>query len=227
MGMVRSVELTDLTGVPPKRGTFLGLEDIQLFGMLGSELQFLATMPQLHPTKIPMVWGGIQPETGQIKHLKWLDSGSNVEKNWLPVPTSVRTDSVDIIYSMNPTKVIHVTPAVAWLKSSHPEVPGGFLRGSASPIPWEEGYLAITHQVARYDLVKNYYHRWILLDEEFRIVRMSPLWVLEGYGVEFVRSMTQSHRDGCVWLGVGIGDREAWLYEVEMETIREMLKAPQ
>lgn len=105
------------------------------------------------------------------------------------------------------------------------------LRGSAGPIPFEysgiEGWLMVTHEVVFRSNNSGggrcYFHRFIFMDSEFSIQGLSRIFYFDHREIEFCRSMSYSHQEDEIILGVGIEDREARLYLMDIEKIQEML----
>jgi len=98
-------------------------------------------------------------------------------------------------------------------------------RGAAAPIPFDGGYLMLVHEVTFLeDSYRCYLHRFLYLDREFKITKISDPFVFKHFGVEFCTSMTLDHEETILILGIGIEDREAFLGFLDLNHIRNLLK---
>jgi len=97
------------------------------------------------------------------------------------------------------------------------------LRGSASPIEFEGGYLMVVHEVA-FDQNAYYMHRFLLTDNEFNIKSLSKPFFFKQKGVEYCCAMTIDHTDKNLILSIGIEDREAYLVIIGLDTVKSLLE---
>lgn len=146
------------------------------------------------------------------------------EKNWLPF---VKEDRFQIIYSYGP--FIKMTPDLKTgeciaTQIEEPPFDLSQLRGSAGPIPFEKGYLILVHEVLLFpDFSRCYIHRFLKMNVDFVLERISDPFVFKHQGVEYCCSMTWNHAENELILGIGIEDKEAYLCFVDFETVSSLL----
>lgn len=217
----------------PKFGNSLvqGLEDCRLFEWQNN-LWFTCTTTDTNPT------GSFQISLCQIakeptKNFSWVDfllplkgpDPCRCEKNWLPF---VQDENLYFIYSFDPL-VIYETNLYSGdcktVRHIQPEYDFSSFRGSAGPIPFLEGFLVLIHEVVYFpESSRNYMHRFLFLDKEFRVSKASKPFIFKHKGVEFCSSMCWDHLNKKIILGVGIEDREAWFCLLDANDIRSLLR---
>lgn len=207
-----------------------GLEDCRLIDY-GSSRWVSCTVSDMNPYLIPEMAlcriGEDDRGAVSIQELTLLHAfgEQRCEKNWLPF---VRDGSLFFIYSFQP--FIIVQPNLQDGRCSivtHQKLPWSLshLRGSAPPIPFDRGWLLLTHEVL---LQKNgkraYLHRFVYLNQAYIVERVSKPFVFSHLGVEFCCSMTWNHAGDSLIIPYGFEDREARICSVSIATIQEMLE---
>ena len=100
------------------------------------------------------------------------------------------------------------------------------LRGSSGLIAYEDGYLTVTHQITVFNNRRYYFHRFMYFeieDSQYRVRKLShPFYFLEK-DVEFCSGITYTPSKSSVFLTIGLKDREAYLFEVDIKDIKTML----
>lgn len=151
------------------------------------------------------------------------------EKNWLPF---VKNNEIYVIYSYTPL-VIYKMQFISDTHYSMKQVPlpnktltHDFSRfsGSAAPIEFDKGYLLLVHETIYDDVQRNYMHRFLYMDPDFTIKKASKPFTFLHKGIEYCCGMTIDHSDKNLILAVGIEDREAYLFTVDLETVRGLLE---
>jgi tetratricopeptide (TPR) repeat protein len=147
------------------------------------------------------------------------------EKNWLPF---VKDGLFHVIYSYEPLMIYRVNPDTGHCEMTHQEFsPLDFsrFRGSAAPIPFDQGYLLIVHEVVYfYDFQRAYLHRFLYLDEHFAVKRLSDPFFFQHQGVEFCCGMVADHAEEELIITIGVEDREAFFCLVPLHTVRSLLR---
>ena len=141
------------------------------------------------------------------------------QKNWMPHVTS--DDRLLFIYSCDPTVVLEVNEAFQ-VKELHHDECSKFelseLRGGSQCIAWKKDrYLCLTHE-AFYGGKRKYLHRFIELDKEFKITRVSDLFYLTHPGIEFCAGMACTS-EGQILISFGVEDRNAHVASIECSDI--------
>lgn len=143
------------------------------------------------------------------------------EKNWMPFIGRDR-----FLYSVDPTVVVDrqgkdvctTTPAMAL----------DHLRGGTQLIPFTSGmlsgWLGITHESTAIGDNRHYLHRFLLLDDDGAVQRVSPAFRFgSGERIEFAAGLCQLPRSGKLVITYGVMDREAWLATVDTTEIAALL----
>jgi hypothetical protein len=153
------------------------------------------------------------------------DPNSYCEKNWMPI--------LDMPYHYvkwsNPTEVVKVDPETQTSKTihlgQHHNIPRD-LRGGSQVVPWNGYYLALTHEVdlfnsevGRKDAV--YYHRIVIWDQNFNLVRWSKEFSLMSGHVEFCIGLARQNND--LLITFGFQDNAAYLLKFPEKLITEFI----
>jgi hypothetical protein len=146
------------------------------------------------------------------------------EKNWLPF---VQKGTFYVIYSYDPFTIYKPDMQTGECELDliyEPTHDFTQFRGSAGPIPFDDGYLILVHEVVHYpDFSRCYLHRFIYLDHRFFVKQVSKPFTFLHQGVEFCISMTLDHTGTQLVLPIGIEDSKAYLCLVDLKTIRSLL----
>lgn len=153
------------------------------------------------------------------------DPNSYCEKNWMPV---VDQPNVYVKWG-NPTEVVEINPETGESKTIYLGERNNLprdLRGGSQVIPWRDHYIAITHEVnlfnsevGRKDAV--YYHRIILWDKNWKMVKWSKEFSLMSGHVEFCVGLSQKGDDFLMTFG--FQDNAAYLLKFPENLIEEFL----
>jgi len=171
------------------------------------------------------------PKLNQVKQVSQiridppLDPNSYCEKNWMPILDM----PFHYIKWSNPTELVRIDPITGkseQIFSRKAKNIDGYPRGGSQVIPWNSHYLAITHEVdlfnsevGRKDCV--YYHRFILWDKEFNIIKWSNKFSIMGGHVEFCVGLAQ-HNENMI-MTFGFQDNAAYLLKFPESAIEEYL----
>jgi len=151
---------------------------------------------------------------------------SYCEKNWMPVLDQPYT----FIKWSNPTEVVKVDPETETSKTinlSQPIQLPRDLRGGSQVIPWDNYYMALTHEVdlfnsevGRKDAV--YRHRFVVWDKEWNIVATSKDFSIMNGHVEFAVGMCH-HKDNNILISFGYQDNAAFVLKCPYEALVEFI----
>lgn len=146
------------------------------------------------------------------------------EKNWMPF---IKDNQLNIIYSYDPF-IVYIpdveTGECKTIISNTPTSDFSRFRGSAAPIAFDDGYLMLVHEVVFADNKRYYLHRFLYLDKDLNIKRLSKPFTFKHKGIEYTCGMTLNHEGKKLIIGLGIEDREAYLGMVDLETVKTMLE---
>ncbi|HNA62152.1 MAG TPA: hypothetical protein PKW79_03655 [Rhabdochlamydiaceae bacterium] len=205
-----------------------GLEDCRIFN-LGQQLYFTCTTSDTNFT------GNFQIS---VCHVNELDNFGLVdrlipligpdlyrcEKNWLPF---VIDNELFTIYSYDPLTVfkpdLRTGNCPTVLTNTH-NFDFSRFRGSAAPIEFDQGYLILVHEVVFLpDYTRNYLHRFLYLDHNFIVRKVSKPFVFHHFGIEYCCGMVADHEGRELVLSIGIEDRQAYFCFLGFDALRAML----
>ena len=105
--------------------------------------------------------------------------------------------------------------------------PLGAFRGSAGPVDlpgaFGGGRLVLVHEMAFHG-IRYYLHRFLALDEDWRITRASRPFLFQHRGIEFACGACVAHGEKDLLVSFGIEDREAWICRVPLRSIVSSLR---
>ena len=152
---------------------------------------------------------------------------SYCEKNWMPI--------VDKPYHFvkwtNPTEVVKFDPKTktteTMILGEYQDLDSFDLRGGSQVLRMGDHYIALLHETYLYRSEADrkdgtYYHRFILWDENFKIVKLSERFNFLGAKVEFSCGMCKKHEDFLITFG--FQDNASFLLKVKQNFIMDMLK---
>lgn len=153
------------------------------------------------------------------------DPNSYCEKNWMPI--------LDLPYHYvkwgNPTEVVKVNPdtktCATVFTSDRISLPRD-LRGGSQIISWKDYYLTFTHEVDLFQSETDrkdarYYHRIILWDKNWNIVKYSNEFSLMDGHVEFCVGLTKYKEDFLITFG--FQDNAAYLLKFSEKVLEDFL----
>lgn len=147
------------------------------------------------------------------------------EKNWMPF---VRDGALLFVYSCRPTVVFACDTATGGLDlcARHPAFSGAVsFRGGSQGVAVAGGFLFVVHEAGVADGARSYSHRFVLVDEMYRLHALSPPFRFATAGVEFCAGLTRHASDFV--LSFGVRDRAAGLAVVpEGEVLALLDEAP-
>jgi len=166
-----------------------GLEDVRLRKCKNGTYKLFGTEMRAGG-KIAITYGTYSPANNTY-NLAPIDpdfSTRGCEKNW------VFLSDDDIIYEWCPLTICTVSgdKLVKKKQVSTPEI-FRHARGSSSVSFYNNEYWFLVHFVS-YESPRHYYHSLVVLDEKYKPIRMSPLFVFEGQPIEYSIGMSVSWR---------------------------------
>ena len=167
------------------------------------------------------------------------------EKNWMPC---VRDDELYLFYSTQPLEVYlysegELRPVSEKFgvnpKSRIAPIRGSILSGSSQVIPWETGWLAVSHHRRKAPVFKKLFmkhithdseyqvkkvifdHYFLCFDGNFNLIRRSEPFQFEMEGVEFCAGIATKGRR--VVMSYGVRDRISRLLETRVDTLNHLI----
>lgn len=202
-----------------------GMEDMRIF-IRDNQLHATFTMTNSHPPE-----SGIHISIGEVL-LENYDNQNNtvearfitkhkspknqsIEKNWLPFENGY-------IYGYNPMTIIDKNDNLKTLPSLFNL---SSFRGSGGPCRFNSNqWLIVVHEVSFTregdKTVRVYYHRFVLLDDDFSPLRISNPFYFDHIGVEFCGGLASTDND--IYITYGIEDFSAELMVIPKTIINTM-----
>jgi hypothetical protein len=206
-------EAREVKNLLPGRRNPFGYEDCRIFS-LGESLHASATALDTYATMTVLDLN----EDGDIVGAHSQKSGRH-EKNWMP---AVVGQDLKFIYSTESGTVLtydrttyEVCPPVEELPSGK----FGHLRGGSQLCAFEDGFIAVVHQV--HSSPTTYLHRFVSFDRDLRVVNLGEPFHFRRVGIEFCAGLAR-WRDRWV-VSFGVADKEIHLGLVEDDVVRRMI----
>ena len=232
MRLDRSLELidehpihSDLTAV--RESVVQGLEDCRLFQTTHGP-GFTCTTLEYHPlAPWRMSLFDLSRDGRATRHRPLRGyHDDETQKNWLPFG---QASELFMVYGYEPFTILRVDQDTGECESIA-EAPQhrnfDLFRGSAGPVDLPAsaggGKLLIVHEVSFHNL-RYYLHRFLRVDDDWRIVEASPPFFFRRRTIEFCSGACLSH-DADLLITFGVQDREAWLCRVSLEEVAKQLR---
>lgn len=203
-----------------------GFEDCRLFHHEGNTLRFITNYTKNNPQgAMRLSIGTIDIEKTEYTSLIPVTGhGDNLtQKNWLIY--DVEDGIAKAIYHYEPFTLVTIdlsTGIVTALAEAKLPIRGGEFRGSAGPVPFDDGYLIVIHQVfLKEHGGRRYFHRFIQLDKDYLPIGMSEAWYLQSQDIEYVSTMVALKDE--ILIGYGLCDRCACISSIPNDIIRRMI----
>jgi tetratricopeptide (TPR) repeat protein len=156
---------------------------------------------------------------------------SQHQKNWLPFSHG---GDLYALYWTDPTVVLRFDASrrqFAPVLEAECALALEEQRGGAAPVPFDGGWLYVTHEVSVRDESRTYLHRFVHLDAEFAVRAASEPFCFRGLGVEYCCGLVAGPARGLgaseLLLGFGACDGEAWLAVLRCDEVRSLLRPAQ
>lgn len=213
----------------PEKRKVTGLEDIRLFRW-NNKLWFTCNTLDTSEEQVSQVTlGSIKdPIHGndrvEVDALRPISGPLNTycEKNWLPF---LKDGSLHFIYSCEPFTIYSLNSIEDHLNEKFCyELPidCSNFRGSAPPIPYDNGYLFLIHE-GIFDNKRTYFHRFMFLDQDLQLTKMSKPFYFKNLGVEYCLSIAIDHSGKKLILPFSHQDREANVGWLDLEVLKTLL----
>lgn len=207
--------MADLDTLTRQPSQIVGYEDIRLVSVKatrGNVLTGSATVCDRDPSRRQIARLDLDIN-GDVRRATVEQTNQLHEKNWMPISVD---GEFTWIYSLDPTAILPGPLHKCPFALEH-------LRGGAA-IPFEDGYLCVTHEVIESDEGRIYLHRFVSLSVQFLVTAVSPAWFFTNYGIEFCAGLARVGDE--LVLSYGVNDREAWIARVQADEVKTMLREP-
>lgn len=209
----------------PKYGMVMGFEDVRLFVRDG-HLRFSSCVREMNDEGMcEQVIGRLDPVKGnryRMSHWKRvLPEKREHEKNWAPLVTP--NGQQFFMYRLDST----VDNQGVVTKIIDLPIDVGHISGGSQFIHMAGLYLGVVHVAnVRADNHQRYYfHRFVLLDKEFKLVKISQPFTFRDRQIEFCSGLCRHPNGKEFVLSYGIKDRQACFATVGIEDVARFLDA--
>jgi len=216
----------------PKFDAVQGFEDTRLFGWNG-DLWTISTVREQAEDGLAEQWiarigaGGVLCDARPIFPK---DLPRRHEKNWMPI------NDGRFLYLCDPTIVLDDKGNT--LKQSQPPFAAEHFRGGSQVIEFDEGYLAVIHNVVWFQVNgrnrPKYFHRFVYFDADFNLRATSRAFlftthapsgdVLQGY--QYVMGLCGHPDQERLLMSFQVDERESWIGSFPPNSVRKALSLP-
>ncbi len=208
----------------PRFTTVLGMEDSRLFNWDGA-LWCVSSVRELHPEGMGQMMLSRIEGTGTItpRFADWrvLDPGGvpRDEKNWMPQVTPER---LRFVYTVDPTRTLDDAGAT---RSVHPKLftESNVMRGGSAFICFEGGWLGLVHELVNDGTLRYYYHRFVWLDTDNSLRRLSGRFFFTKVGFEFGAGLCWSPDGTQLVMSYGVDDQTCNIAVVDPAEVAAIL----
>jgi predicted GH43/DUF377 family glycosyl hydrolase len=181
----RIVEMIDHDTTPRSSYPVHGFEDCRLFSV-GGQLYCTSTACDLNDERgnREIILLTLDEEYGIRKATPLRGPWSALhQKNWMPL---VRDGHVFFIYSTTPEALFELKDVDGGeidIRDTR-TFSYGRLRGGSQAVRVPDGWLFLVHDVV-WSSGRNYYHRFVLMTDDFKVTKMSDPFYFQKRGIEF------------------------------------------
>lgn len=199
-----------------------GFEDCRLF-VVKDQLFCTSTVREQNKNGLCEVFlSELDPQTGNMRWAKKLNCHEPHlhQKNWMPFDSG---DSFRFLYSCDPTVIIDDQGSI--IHENICSISGDNFRGGGQVIEYRHGYLAIIHEsVILENSLRNYVHRFVLLDKHYQIVGISSRFKFLGARIEFAAGICWHPDNKTIIVSFGINDCESWILTIDPKQIDSIIR---
>ncbi len=220
LGTTRTVELIDKTNALRSTYPVHGFEDARLFYWNGAWHATATVCDFTEEGQREIALLDIE-EDGAIVHAEPLRGpwSNQAQKNWMPF---VEGDDVKFVYATEPTTIFSLHDGHAIAPTANSAFGHGRLRGGSQGVKVDDGWIFVVHDVAFPGSGRIYLHRFVMLDEQLRLVSMTDPFYFEKLGIEFCAGLAMVN-DKLV-ASYAVNDGSAKLAIFEWEAVRKALR---
>lgn len=219
------VEGTDPTRI--ENAVITGLEDVRIF-FDGRTTRATATVADRDASLHRRMAVFDLRDDGQVERFTLQrHEDDQHQKNWMPF---VDGQGIGFVYWTDPTVVLR------WDEDSRQAAPwrkqgcGWALehqRGGSGLVPFDGGWLCVTHEVSWRGDQRTYLHRFVHFDSRFRVrAATEPFW-FRHLGIEFCGGLVSGPARGLeanqLLASFSVNDGEAWLAVIDADAVRRRL----
>jgi hypothetical protein len=150
---------------------------------------------------------------------------SYCEKNWMPI----NDQPYQFLKWCNPVEITRANPINNTCETSFLGSTYFFdkdQRGGGQVVPWEDGYLSLTHETDLYTSEvgkKNatYRHRFIYWSKDWNVIARSPIFSFMGAKIEFACGLAIHNSD--ILISFGFQDNAAYIVRCPIKSVKDFM----
>lgn len=226
--IVDAREIVPAASIPPAMpSAVVGFEDLRLFRWRG-RLHATATVRDRNPAMRCEIALLELDEAARIVDLVVLRGhGDDLhQKNWMP---AVDGDELMLVYLCDPTTVLRYDPdarRVEVAAAHEPSVALEHLRGGSQLVRFDDGWLALTHEVVEIEAWRRrYLHRFVRFGADWRIAAITEPFRFAEEPIEFAAGLANDAGRGLLIASYGIQDCRAEMATIDAGAVRRALVA--
>lgn len=150
------------------------------------------------------------------------------EKNWMPrvepAKTGTDRDELQFFYLCDPTRVLDERANI--VSESLPPVSAQRFRGGTQLIPFDNGWLALIHEV-QWRPAENrrfYFHRFVWFDDANSLGKVSRPFYFNRKGIEFAAGLAWHPDEKRLLISYGVADSQSWIATVDAVDVLALLE---
>jgi FkbM family methyltransferase len=163
-----------------------------------------------------------QSDPARIAIAEWrvVPSGMPVkwEGNWMP---QIVGDELRLVYSVDPTRTLTDTGEVRYDRPT--AIHAESFRGGSQAVRFDDGWLMVIHEVELVKDQRQYFHRFIWMDDDNQLRRLSRRFFFREIGYEFVAGMAWHPDDERLAISFSVNDIDQYIAAVDANDIRAVL----
>ena len=218
-----SVEVDPPADLPIASHDALGFEDPRPF-VWRNGLWCVSCVRQLNPeARAEMVLARIdETQSNRATFTDWRALPSPApprwEKNWMP---QVLGDELRFVYSVDPTRIL--SGAGTLITEQPAAIAADTFLGGSQAVDFDGGWLIVIHEFEFVDYKRRYFHRFIWLNRNNVLSRLSRRFYLRQPGYEFVAGMAW-HPDGKrLAISFSVNDSDLFVAILAGDDVRKIL----
>jgi hypothetical protein len=140
------------------------------------------------------------------------------EKNWMP---HIENNQLRFVYSGSPFVVVDDRGSV--LLQRHLDLRPNVIRGGTQFLPFDDGWICVTHEVFYVHEKRYYAHRLIYCSHDYSNFKFSRRFFFCRSGVEFAAGIARAANGKDILVSFGVEDRECWIARIKADDITASL----
>ncbi len=211
-----------------ERSYVLGFEDLRLFYWRGRLWASATALDRNHEQRAEILLLELDDEHHVVRaYPQRAFEGHLHQKNWMPL---VLGEELFFVYKVDPAVVLRMDPETLEAREhARPQSSERFelsmLRGSSQVVPWEDGFLCVTHEAYdyrdEYGRRRRYLHRFVEIDSDLSVRRITDPFHITKPGIEFAAGLARV--GGALVVSFGVDDARAMLMTVPADDVADRL----